>query len=550
MAVDTVVLTERELERLQLGGAETLDLVNQAQESDAADRLLTIRAALSKYKKAVFWAMFLSTSLIMEGYDLVIITSFYGQTQFQERFGVYDPATKHNLIPAAWQSGLSNSSVVGQLAGLIVNMYAQDHFGCRPTMMFFMAWMTVTIFIPVFAPSLPVLAFGEAMCGVSWGVFQTLSTSYACEVVPTVLRPYVTAYVCMCWGAGILLSSGVVRAVASLEGDIGWRLPFAIQWVWPIPLLIGAYLAPESPWNAVRRGQIGEAREALLRLRQDTPNKERDVDATLAYIRYTTELEKAETDGASIWDCFKGANLRRTEINCVVWAAQILCGNAILGYSVTFLEAAGFTSIQAFDVNIALSACYIIGGIICWFLFPHFGRATIYMTGLTFMFFCLIAIGGLGWASGTQSQLAVGILLVISTLVNMITIGPVCYPIVAETPSGRLRYKTITIGRFVYNLTGIFQNSVTPHMISSTSWNWGAKTALFYAGTNLLCNLWCWFRLPETKDRTFGEIDLLFANNVPARKFRTTRVEQFSQQEYVPKEAEAGVQSTTHVEDL
>jgi SP family general alpha glucoside:H+ symporter-like MFS transporter len=39
-------------------------------------------------------------------------------------------------------------------------------------MMFFMAWMTVTIFIPVFAPSLPVLAFGEAMCGVSWGVFQ------------------------------------------------------------------------------------------------------------------------------------------------------------------------------------------------------------------------------------------------------------------------------------------------------------------------------------------------------------------------------------------
>lgn len=74
MAVDTVVLTEREVERLQLGGAETQDLINQAQESDAADRLLTIRDALSKYKKAVFWAMFLSTSLIMEGYDLVIVS--------------------------------------------------------------------------------------------------------------------------------------------------------------------------------------------------------------------------------------------------------------------------------------------------------------------------------------------------------------------------------------------------------------------------------------------------------------------------------------------
>lgn len=82
------------------------------------------------------------------------------------------------------------------------------------------------------------------------------------------------------------------------------------------------------------------------------------------------------------------------------------------------------------------------------------------------MFFCLVTIGGLGWSSGKNSQLAIGILLVISTLINMITIGPVCYPIVAETPSGKLRYKTISIGRFVYNLTGIFSNSVTPRMLS------------------------------------------------------------------------------------
>lgn len=150
----------------------------------------------------------------------------------------------------------------------------------------------------------------------------------------------------------------------------------------------------------------------------------------------------------------------------MVWAAQYLCGNTILGYAVVFLEAAGFDEIQAFDVNISLSACYIVGGIICWFLMPHVGRATIYMSGLVFMFCCLIAIGGLGWAHGKPSQLAIGILLVISTLCNMITIGPVCYPIVAETPSGRLRYKTIVIGRFVYSLTGIFNNAVTPLMIS------------------------------------------------------------------------------------
>ncbi|KAJ5306910.1 hypothetical protein PENANT_c003G09966 [Penicillium antarcticum] len=550
MATEKIVPTDRELHNIELNNPDVIELTRQAEESDAADRLLTVRQALVKYKKAVFWATFLSTSLIMEGYDLVIITSFYGQSQFKNRFGEVDPVTGAKTISASWQSGLSNSAVVGQLAGLIANAYTQDRFGCRPTLMFFMCWMMVMIFIPVFAPSLSVLAFGEAMCGVSWGVFQTLSTTYACEVVPTVLRPYVTAYVSMCWGAGILLSSGVVRAVASLEGDLGWRLPFALQWVWPVPLFIGAYFAPESPWNAVRRGKLDVARKSLLRLHQDTPEKEREVDAALAYIRHTTELEKAETANASFLECFKGQNLRRTEINCVVWAAQILCGNALLGYSVIFLEAAGFSELLAFDVNISLSACYIVGGIICWLIFPHLGRATIYMGGMAFMFICLMVIGGLGWVDSKSAQMAIGALLVVSTLCNMITVGPGCYPIVAETPSGRLRYKTIVIGRFVYNVTGLVHNIITPRMISATAWNWGAKAGIFYAGTNLLCNIWCWFRLPETKDRTFGEIDLLFENRVPARKFKSTKVEQFAHPSDIKVKSELAGGQAEHVESL
>ena len=60
-------------------------------------------------------------------------------------------------------------------------MYTQDRFGNRHTMMFFMALMTVTIFIPFFAPSLSVLAFGEAMCGIPWGVFQVRSQKHQLE---------------------------------------------------------------------------------------------------------------------------------------------------------------------------------------------------------------------------------------------------------------------------------------------------------------------------------------------------------------------------------
>ena len=51
-----------------------------------------------------------------------------------------------------------------------------------------------------------------------------------------------------------------------------------------------------------------------MRLRGDSPRKEQEVDAALAYIRHTTELERADTESASFRECFRGTNLRRTEI--------------------------------------------------------------------------------------------------------------------------------------------------------------------------------------------------------------------------------------------
>jgi len=48
-------------------------------------------------------------------------------------------------------------------------------------MITFMIWMTVVLFIPVFAPSLSVLAFGESMCGIPWGVFQVSKVPFAVE---------------------------------------------------------------------------------------------------------------------------------------------------------------------------------------------------------------------------------------------------------------------------------------------------------------------------------------------------------------------------------
>lgn len=42
-----------------------------------------------------------------------------------------------------------------------------------------------------------------------------------------------------------------------------------------------------------------------------------------------------------------------------------------------------------------------------------------------------------------------------------------------------------------------------------------------------ICILWTYFRLPETGKRTYGELTILFENKVSARKFASTKVDQF-----------------------
>jgi SP family general alpha glucoside:H+ symporter-like MFS transporter len=67
-------------------------------------------------------------------------------------------------------------------------------------------------------------------------------------------------------------------------------------------------------------------------------------------------------------------------------------------------------------------------------------------------------------------------------------------------------------------------------MTSKTAWNWGAKAAFFYGGLQILAFVWAFYRLPETKGRSYAEIDKLFAEGIDARKFSSTVVEPFEDQ--------------------
>ena len=48
----------------------------------------------------------------------------------------------------------------------------------------------------------------------------------------------------------------------------------------------------------------------------------------------------------------------------------------------------------------------------------------------------------------------------------------------------------------------------------------------FWGGTGILCYIWCFFRMPETGGFSFAELDILFANKIPARKFTSVALDE------------------------
>ena len=199
---------------------------------------------------------------------------------------------------------------------------------------------------------------------------------------------------------------------------------------------------------------------------------------------HTDELEKETTAGTRYLDCFRGTDLRRTEIAAIVWMTQTLCGSGLGGYSTQFYEQAGLNDAYSFDFQMGQYALGAIGTIFSWFLMAQFGRRTLYLWGLVILLSTLLIIGFVGIApkSNTSAPWVIGSFLLIFTFVYDATIGPVCYCLVAEISSTRLRSKTIVLARNFYNIVGIFNNIVTPRMLSPTAWNWSAKAGFFWAG--------------------------------------------------------------------
>ena len=314
-----------------------------------------------------------------------------------------------------------------------------------------LVWLSAFITLFFMAQNVQTLLAAEILCGIPWGVFQTLTITYATEVCPVALRGYLTTYVNFCWGLGQEIAIAVIMGMLKRDDEWAYRIPYALQWMWPLPLIVGILLAPESPWWLVRKERFEDAKKSLVRLTHAKRDPDFNPDETVSMMIHTTALEKKMTSGASYLDCFKGVDLRRTEIVCMVWAMQNLSGNSFSNYSTYFLEQAGLPTSKAYAFALGQYGINMVGVIGAWFLMSvGLGRRSLYLYGLCGLCIMLLILGFLGLApERDKASLATGSIMLCWALCYQLTVGTVCYSLVGEIPSRRLQIKTVALGRML-----------------------------------------------------------------------------------------------------
>lgn len=149
------IKTGRRMSEVQWGAerrkttAGSVRLVDEAQEATEQEHNMSIWQAIKTYPKACGWSVLASTALVMEGYDLVVIGSFFGfrefvkivyvvkitndgQAEFQKKYGEKQPDGSY-VVSAPWQSGLSNGALVGEMLGLMACGIVAERMGYRFT---------------------------------------------------------------------------------------------------------------------------------------------------------------------------------------------------------------------------------------------------------------------------------------------------------------------------------------------------------------------------------------------------------------------------------
>ncbi|XP_062395402.1 solute carrier family 2, facilitated glucose transporter member 3 [Sardina pilchardus] len=417
----------------------------------------------------------------------------------------YNETMEEGTVTIVWSVAVAIFSIGGMVGSVCVGVLV-NKFGRRKSMFLANGLAVVGGSLMGFSSlcrSYEMIIFGRLVIGLFCGLCTGLSPMYIGELAPTALRGAFGTLHQLGVVIGILVAQ--IFGLESLLGSASlWPLLLALTILPAVLQTIMLPLCPESPRHLlINLNQEEEAHKALVRLRgyedvSDDINEMKEEGRKMA-------MEKKVT----IPELFRNPSYRQPIIIAIVLQlSQQLSGiNAVFYYSTAIFEGAGVA--QPIYATIGAGVVNTVFTVVSLFLVDRAGRRTLHMIGLFGMAVSAILLTiSLALIEGTPSLSYLAIVAVFAFVAGFeMGPGPIPWFITAELFEQGPRPAAIAVAG-CSNWTSNFLVGLGFPKLKELC---GGYVFIIFVIFLVIFLIFTYFRVPETKGRTFEDIARGFA---------------------------------------
>lgn len=464
------------------------------------------QANTSTNKYVFVCAVFASLNSVLLGYDVGVMS---GAILFIQEDLKITEVQEEVLVGC-----LSIISLLGSLAG----GKTSDAIGRKWTIALAAFVFQTGAAVMALAPSFPVLIVGRLLAGVGIGFGVMIAPVYIAEISPAITRGSLTSFPEIFINLGILLGYVSNYAFSGLPVHINWRIMLGVGILPSVFIGLALFIIPESPRWLVMQNRIEEARLVLLK----TNVSEIEVEDRLVEIQQAAGIANAmRHEQKAVWRelfCPSPSVRRMLITGCGIQCFQQITGiDATVYYSPTIFKDAGIkgnAGLLAATVAVGFTKTMFI--LVAIFLIDRVGRKPLLYVSTIGMTTCLF---GLGLTLSLLGNGPLGIKLAILSVCGNVAffsvgIGPICWVLSSEIFPLRLRAQASALGAVGSRVSS---GTIAMSFLSVARAITVAGTFFVFSGISVLSIAFVYMCVPETKEKTLEEIEMLFKNEKERR---------------------------------
>ena len=413
------------------------------------------------------------------------------------------------LLPDTLQGFLVSSVLIGAVIGAATNGVLADMFGRKKIIMATAVIFIIGSIMCAFAPNVYVLIISRIFVGFAVGIVNFVVPLYLSEISPKNLRGTLVSLYQWAITSGILFSYFINAAFAQAVYNWRWML---FAGVLPgLILFVGMCLMSDTPRWLVSKNRDDEAKAVFKKIEPDV-----DSDKEIQDIKTTLNSEGQDKKFK-----FKKWMIMPFVVGVGIMFAQICTGiNTIIYYAPTIFKTAGFDSnLTAIYATTGIGVVNFVMTIVAVFFTDRLGRKPLLYFGLIGVMLSLFALGTsfafAGVLGSSLKWVAVGSLVTYIICFAM-SLGPIGWILVSEVFPLKIRgvaMSICTVSNFAFNFFVVGSFPILLHRIG------GAWTFWMFGFVSLLCIIFVYFFVPETKGISLEQIESNWRKGIAPRKF-------------------------------